>query len=251
MIRASMLAAVAVAALQLAPSPAAAQRRAARSLLLVHVTDEQGRPMPGAYVSVAGVPHGETTDRGGDARIAAVPQGNRLVEVRRQGYAFRRVGTDFVGGDTVRREVAMTPAPIELDGIVATSWGRSMRLVNNGFYDRQRRGLGAFMTRQRLDQLRPFHTADAFRYMRGFMVRSDGANDVVVGTRGGGDCLPSVFIDGGTMFVRGSRDQSDALSMVRPDDIEAIEAYMGLGSVPAEYNMMGSSCGVILIWTRH
>jgi len=228
-------------------------RNAPRSLLLVTVVDEKNAPIQGAYVTVGGVEHGETTDREGVAKLAAIPQGNRLVEVKRQGYAYRRVAAEFAGGDTVRKEVAMTPAPIELDGIVVTTWGRSMALVRNGFYDRQRRGFGAFMTRQRLDELRPYRTAEAFRYMRGFMVVPRGSADIVVGTRGGslrGGCLPSVYIDGMMMFVMNARDQADAINMVSPDDIEAIEAYQGAASVPAQYNPTGSACGVILIWTR-
>jgi hypothetical protein len=225
-------------------------RRVPPAVLLVHVVDERGAALPGAYVTVGGVEHGASTDRDGRAKLS-VTAGGRLVVVSRQGYAYHRRAEDFMGGDTVRQEVALTPAPIELEGITVTTWGRNMRLVRNGFYDRQRRGLGAFMTRQRLDEIRPFRTADAFRYMRGFMVRSAGARDVVVGTRGMGTCVPQVYIDGATMFVRGGSDQSIALDMVRPDDIEAIEAYQGPGSIPAEYNMMGSSCGVILIWTRH
>jgi hypothetical protein len=228
-------------------------RNAPRSLLLVTVLDEKGAPIQGAYVTVGGVEHGASTDREGVAKLAAIPQGNRLVEVKRQGYAYRRVAADFVGGDTVRKEVAMTPAPIELEGIVVTTWGRSMALVRNGFYDRQRRGFGAFMTRQRLDEIRPYHTTEAFRYMRGFMVVPMGSTDVVVGSRGGGlrgACLPSVYIDGMLMFVMNARDEADAINMVSPDDIEAIEAFQGSASIPAQYNPTGSACGVILIWTR-
>lgn len=228
-------------------------RNAPRSLLLVKVVDEQNAPIQGAYVTVAGVEHGESTDREGVAKLAAVPQGNRLVEVKRQGYAYRRVAADFMGGDTVRKEVAMTPAPIELEGLVVTTWGRSMSLVRNGFYDRQRRGFGAFMTRQRLDELRPYRTAEAFRYMRGFMVVPRGSADIVVATRGGSlrnACLPSVYIDGMMMFVMSARDQAEAINMVSPDDIEAIEAFQGAASIPAEYNPTGSACGVVLIWTR-
>jgi hypothetical protein len=241
---------LAVLALGVAVPAAAQGRRAPRSVLLLNVVDEQGRPIPGAYVTVAGVERGETTDAEGRAKVAWIPQGNRLVGVRRQGYAFRRIAADFAGGDTVRREVAMTPAPVELEGIVATTWGRSVRLRNNGFYSRQRRGLGSFMTREHLDQVRLSRTTDAFRHMRGFMVRPSGARDIVVAAHGLGGCLPAVYVDGATMFVRSASDQSMALNMVSPDDIEAIEAYQGPGSIPAEYNMMGSACGVILIWTR-
>jgi hypothetical protein len=209
--------------------------------------------MRAAYITVAGLDHGASTDETGEARLGGVPQGNRLVEVRRQGYGWRRVAADFMGGDTVRRQVTMTPAPIELEGITVTSWGRNMRLMRSGFYDRQRRGLGAFMTRQRLDEIRPAHTIDAFRYVRGFLVRPVGPYDVVESTRGIGlhGCIPGVYIDGQQMFIRDIRDQADALNMVSPDDIDAIEAYQGAASIPAEYNPLGNACGVLLIWTRN
>ncbi|HKP74615.1 MAG TPA: carboxypeptidase regulatory-like domain-containing protein [Longimicrobiaceae bacterium] len=233
--------------------PRARPRRVPPAVLLVHVVDEKGAPMQGAYVTVGGMDHGASTDREGQAKLSVTP-GGRLVVVSRQGYAFHRGPADFVSGDTVRQEVALTPAPVELEGITVTTWGRSMNLVRNGFYDRQRRGLGAFMTRQRLDEIRPFRTADAFRYMRGFMVRPSGMQDIVTTTRGPvslhGGCVPSVYIDGMRMFIREARDQADALNMVWPDDIEAIEAYQGPASIPAEYNPMGTACGVILIWTR-
>ena len=232
-------------------SAAEQERRAPRSMLLVKVVDEKGAPIAGAYVTVGGVEHGATTSGNGEARLDAIPRGNRLIDVRRQGYAYRRVANEFAGGDTVRREVAMTPAPVELEGIVVTSWGRNMSLVRNGFYDRQRRGFGASLTRQRLDEIRPYRTVQAFRYVRGFMVMPSGSTDIVVSSRGGGmrRCIPAVYIDGMMMFVMNARDQADALNMVSPDDIEAIEAFQE-PSIPPEYNPMGRNCGVLLIWTR-
>jgi hypothetical protein len=243
--------AVAVLLLALAGGalPAAAQARGGRSVLVVRVLDEQKHPLTGALVTVGGVAHRATTDGSGEAWVTGIEPGNRLVEVRRTGYAFQRVAADFAGADTVRREVALAPAPVELEGVMVTSWGRSMRLRRSGFYDRQRRGLGAFMGREQLERIRPVHTIDAFRYMRGFMVLPAGAHQVVAGTRGGG-CLPNVYIDGAQMFVGDERDQEQALAMVSPDDIEGIEAYQGPASIPAEYNPLGSVCGVILIWTR-
>jgi hypothetical protein len=248
--RSPAIAAALLLALARGVLPAAAQGRGGgRSVLVVRVLDEQKRPLAGAFVTVGGVEHGGTSDASGQAWVTGIEAGNRLVEVRRTGYGFQRVAADFAGADTVRREVALAPAPVELEGITVTSWGRSMRLRRSGFYDRQRRGLGAFMGREQLDRIRPVHTIDAFRYMRGFLVLPVGPHQVVMGTRGGG-CLPNVYVDGAQMFVRDERDQEQALAMVSPDDVEGIEAYQGPASIPAEYNPLGSVCGVILIWTR-
>jgi hypothetical protein len=232
---------------------AAAQGDAPRSLLVVRVVDEQGHPLTRARVSVGGVEQEASTGGSGEATVPGVPPGVRLVEVRRQGYDFQRVAADFTGGGTVRREVVMKPGAVELEGLTVTSWGRSTKLRNNGFYDRQRHGFGSFMTRDRIEQLHAFHATDIFRDMRGFAVVPSGSRDIVVTTRGPGgfgSCLPQVYIDGNKMFVRSERDQADALESIPPENIEAIEGYQGAASIPAEYNMTGSVCGVLLIWTR-
>jgi hypothetical protein len=202
---------------------------------------------------VGGLGQGATTGASGEATIPGIPPGVRLVEVRRQGYDLQRVAADFTGGETVRREVVMTPGAVELEGLTVTSWGRSTKLRNNGFYDRERRGFGSFMTRDRIEQLRPYHATDIFRYMPGFAVVPSGTRNIVVATRGPGGfggCLPQVYIDGNRMFVRSARDQADALETIPPENIEAIEAYQGAASIPPQYNATGSVCGVLLIWSR-
>ena len=230
-------------------SPAAAQERAG-SLLVVHVADEQGNPLMGARVTVGGVDRVVTSDGGGVARIERVPEGVRLVDVRRQGFAMQRIASAFTPGDTVRREVVMKPDPVELEELTVTTWGRSTRLIRNGFYDRQRRGLGAFMTRDQLERLRPYHLQGAFRYMRGFTVDTYRSHDIVVATRGGiGSCVPHVYLDGNRMIMRRAEDQADALESIPPENVEAIEAYQGPATIPAEYALNGT-CGVILVWTR-
>jgi hypothetical protein len=242
-----------LALLATARSATAQAPRAPRSLLAVRVLDEQGHPLIGARVTVGGVEREAFTAGSGEATLAAIPPGVRLVEVRRQGYALQRAAAAFAGGDTVHREVRMTPSEVELEGLVVTSWGRNVRLRNNGFYDRQRRGFGSFMTRDQIAQLHAYHATDIFRNMRGFAVIPSGSRDIVVTTRGPGgfgSCLPHVYVDGNRMFVRNAREQADALEAVPTDNIEAVEGYQGPATIPAEYNATGSVCGVLLIWTR-
>jgi hypothetical protein len=239
------------------PAATQAQRAPARvpgSVLLLQVRDEQGRPLPDAQVIVGGLNKPGRSDATGEAFINQIPAGNRLVELTRPGYAQQRLAADFSGADTVRREVRMTPQPVELEGVTATSWGRSMRLRRSGFYDRQRQGFGSYMTSDRIELLHPLRTVDIFRYMRGFLVRQTSSGPVVVGTRGAGlgtsDCMPTVYIDGMAMVSQGKQNQHDAIDMIRPDDLLGVEAYVGPATIPAEYNPLGSACGVILFWTR-
>jgi hypothetical protein len=242
----TIITAVALAALSAAQAHA---QQAPSSILMVHVIDDQGRPLPQAHITVGGVPGGAITNDRGDARMSSIPAGNRIVLVSRVGYAFGRVAADFTG-DTVVKSFTLTPQPIELEGITVTSWGRSMRLRQNGYYDRQRQGLGAFMTKDRIDEMRPPRVTNLFRYLRGFtVIPGPGTSEYVVTSRGR-RCLPQVYIDG-LLSARTPRDQRDVLEMVPPGDVEAIEAYSSAAEIPPQYNATNSACGVIVIWTRH
>lgn len=251
--RPTILAILALAALA-APHASAAQSRGPGAALLLHVRDEQGRPVSDAQVTVGGVLARGRSDATGEAFMTSIPPGNRLIELRRPGFAMVRFAADFAPADTVRRDVSLTVQAVEIEGITATSWGRSMLLRRNGFYDRQRAGMGAFMTAERVEHLHPLRSMDLFRYMRGFTVQVTRDGPVVIGTRGaalGNYCIPMVYLDGMVVSTGGGiRDQEAALDMVRPDDILAVEAYQGAASIPAEYNPTGSACGVILFWTR-
>jgi hypothetical protein len=57
-------------------------------------------------------------------------------------------------------------------------------------------------------------------------------------------CPAGFLIDGMPVDDAGAADID-----VRPELIEAIEAYSG-GMVPIEFNTRNGQCGVVMIWTR-
>jgi hypothetical protein len=40
------------------------------------------------------------------------------------------------------------------------------------------------------------------------------------------------------------------ISMIAPEQVEAVEFYAGPAQTPLKYSRMGSNCGVLVIWTR-
>ena len=62
-----------------------------------------------------------------------------------------------------------------------------------------------------------------------------------------GRCLPLVFLDGLYLGDAWTVDIDRILPMV---DLEAIEAYTSIASLPVEFNRPGSLCGVLVFWTR-
>ena len=60
-----------------------------------------------------------------------------------------------------------------------------------------------------------------------------------------GSCPFDIFLDN----VRQDASTRD-LDRMLVSEYAGIEIYKGAATIPVEYNMTGSSCGVILMWTR-
>lgn len=235
----------AVAALLLA-LPAAAQQRSRPTLSLVVTEEGSGRPVSDARVQVSGAGAAVYTDSDGRAQVRNIPAGRRMVAIHRIGYAPEQTVVEF-GREDVAADVELRTQATEIEGVRVTSWGRSVALRNNGFYDRQHRALGTFLDRRQVEARAAVKTLDIFRQVRGFNVTMNGKGEpTLVNTRG--YCSPLIFLDGLQMYTTPGRvDPSD---FVNPSEVEAIEAYSGLGTIPPQYNTTGAACGVVLIWTR-
>jgi hypothetical protein len=173
--------------------------------------------------------------------------------VTRLGYAGGRVAVELPAGGEVEQTVRLTTRAVAVEGVAAAAAPRDTRLEQSGFFDRQRRGFGAFMTGEMIDQVRPTRTIDLFRRIRGYNVSYDRrGNPFLVNTRGtaGLACSSTlVFLDGMLATSR-SVSPAAAFEMIPPESIAGIEAYAGPATIPAQYNVTGSACGVILLWTR-
>ncbi len=61
-------------------------------------------------------------------------------------------------------------------------------------------------------------------------------------------CFPRLYLDGLPMSCDEEPFMID--NLLTPDHIEAVEVYANGSQAPAQYGGFGSSCGVVLIWTR-
>jgi outer membrane receptor for ferrienterochelin and colicin len=136
-----------------------------------------------------------------------------------------------------------------------------------GFTARKERGVGTFLAREELEKWRyDTDMAGALNSLPGFKVnwtiaRSGGirvqSSRGPPGLRGSwrllaeqgigpnGICFPTVYLDG----LRMHRGDQSYLDNLRPEAVEAIEAYSGPATAPAQFNSE-AICGVIVIWTR-
>lgn len=235
----------ALAAAFLLAAPAAAQRA---SLRLTVVEAETGLPVAGARVSVSGVGQAALTGPDGRAELRGIPQGRRFLSVVRIGFATERAAVEF-GRSVVDADVELRPKAVELAALEVESGGRAPALRNAGFYERRRQGHGAFMDREQIARRSAIQMIDVFRQVRGFeLAYTPNGKPVLRTTRGTCRGTPQLYLDGVLMYDFERR--GDPSDFVHPDQVEAIEAYSGMGTIPPQYNSTGSACGVVLIWTR-
>ena len=159
---------------------------------------------------------------------------------------------------TVPVEFRMVAQPVGLEAVDVVARARSPAVLN-GFEARQRTGMGHYLTRDDLDRMRPALVTDALARVPGVRLESGGGSSFhrrirMARTSARGNCPVQVFIDG-LLLNRGTSRMRDVQGsgvddVVAVNDVEGIEVYRGLSSVPAEFLNENSRCGVVVIWTR-
>jgi len=62
-------------------------------------------------------------------------------------------------------------------------------------------------------------------------------------------CYVAVYLDGIRIWAPGPKEPID-INRYRVNELEGIEVYRGPSETPTQYQMTGSACGVVLLWTR-
>ncbi len=237
---------VALAALAVAAPIAAA----AQAPLGGTVRDAQsGRPLDGVAVTIDQWGLAATTDSSGRYRLV-VPGGEYEIEVRRIGYRPEARLLSVVVRDSIPLDVALSPQPVELPELVAVAEAR------NRFWapieERIRHGIGNYFTEDILgkSENRRFSDLPQTR-VAGLSVQRRGSKSVALG-RGG--CPMAIWVDGLRIWAPTTLGQPTPppdLDQWQPADLQVVEVYVGTARTPMEFQVTGSACGSLVIWTRH
>ena len=210
------------------------------------VTAVGARPIAGAWVSVPDGPETLANDAG-EWTLSGLPLGTRMLEVRAVGYYPERRAVDVVPGAPPIR-IALSTMKAVLDTVRITA-SRENNATRNGFTERSKSGMGRYLTPADIARHMPIVTSDLFRRVPGLHVDRTPLGETSLRMRGtfGGQCAPSIFINGHHM--RGVSAE-DIDGWVSPDEIAGIEVYAG-AMVPPQFSSTGlSGCGSIVIWTQ-
>jgi hypothetical protein len=207
------------------------------------VDAESGQPVPGASIRLEGVPDARVTDADGAFAFGRVPPRRYPFEVTHLAFQALRdtLEVDVASGVDATLRIAAGVVPLEPIRVVV----RSLVLDRVGFYERQRRNNGQFVTRQQIEARRPLQSSEILRRIPNLRLQRGRDGLVALGRA---SCPMRYVMDG----VRTGPDFS--IDLVPAADIEGVEVYLGPSQVPGEFTGPGSDlaggCGVIVVWTR-
>lgn len=203
-----------------------------------------GGPLESARVVLTSTGHGAFTDATGRFTISDVPAGPDTVQVGLIGFAEEAVPLTLRPGHVTRVTLLLSETVLRVEDITVEVQGRREIGKLSGFYDRQKTGMGHYITPEEIEERNAQHTTDYLRGVPGVQVGAYrfGRADVRI-TRARLDCTPVYYVDG--VMNRGLHPDE-----LNRDDVLAIEVYRGASETPAQYSFTGAACGTIMIWTR-
>jgi hypothetical protein len=225
------------------------------------VVGGNGRPMRDALVVIVGTPRSARTDVAGAFRVDHIPAGTRSIEVKSIGLLPMTVSMDFATNASRDTTLSLSRQAQPLKPVAVKEHETTMLLmVNDGFYRRQKQGMGAFVTQQDIARHSFSDLISVLQGLRGVHVEYGGTGKTggiafplpyllgVSSVQGGLRCSPNFFLDGAPFPDNDFRWLS---GVVPPGQIKGIEVYSSPGTIPAQYDRTWSNgCGSIVIWTR-
>lgn len=249
------------------------------------VNDNTDEPVAGATVSIDGTGYTTETDSTGAFNLSGTPSGKVGIAIRKLGYQMLRhditvsPGAVAVLSSNVLRMRALDSEAYVLDPIRVEA-RRAATHATTGFEERRSTRMGSFVTREEFEAWNPTMATDVLRRMRGLRVvpnlyygmNGDTRRFVIQPSRDIGqrvtrlvttnaervaanlgateteisECPALLFLDG--VYLGDSRT-TNVDNVISVNTLGALEVYSP-SQVPPRFALPGSTCGVVLFWTR-
>jgi len=234
------------------------------------VADSNRRPVPGAEIALPSLGLRAFANRDGMFRLPDVPAGTYRFTVRHIGYGAVEAEVQLPAGQVVNRRVVLERVTT-LDSVLVTR--PSVDLFMRSFEENRHVGLGHFLTSSELRKMEGRTTGAVLSQLPGIDFARGTAGQIwVVGGRGprslsgsslpgadeadvhngapGKACYALVYLDNALIYAARNKEPLFDVNSIPPERIEAIEYYAGPAETPLRYSVLGSVCGVLVIWTR-
>jgi len=210
-----------------------------------------GRPVAGASVWTAAAPQATQTDGRGRFTFTRLYPGQHLVRFSHLGYATRADSIAVEYGRMSNIRVLLSADPVRLDPIEVSVERRDIVLEQAGFYRREAIGFGQFLDRDDLEMRPPGNMSDLFTGLAGvtLVAGPTGQRHVMLSAGRNRRCFPRVVLDD-IVVGGGSSLPAELDVLLMRSAIAGVEVYTRTAGIPIQYGGTGSSCGLIMIWTR-
>jgi carboxypeptidase family protein len=213
------------------------------SKLIGRVTDTSGVPLSRAEVWLVAVSTLRTiSNDSGQFELPGLPPGSITLGVRRLGYESATFSATLKPGKTHRATFPLTPSVQSLAEVKVQDTASAWLSVFDQHRSMHR---GSFLTRSDFERDNLRIATDILRRVPGVQVVPTRTGTMVQMTRGAGArrCIPQLYVH--------ETPYSGNFDDFTPDDIEALEVYVGISEIPPDLVTMGRSiCAAIVIWTR-
>ncbi|HEY4305558.1 MAG TPA: carboxypeptidase regulatory-like domain-containing protein [Gemmatimonadaceae bacterium] len=237
-----------------AQQPAPVQQQSKDSLvrdstpatLVGHVVDSTGAGLTGAEIMMLRSDRVRAiTGDSGEFRIAGLPPGTVVFNVRRIGYEAASFTAVLKPGKTHRTSFPLTASAQALPTVAVSDTQTQSHWLDQ-FNARKFNGHGTFITRADIVKRGARTGVDVIRSVPGIRIlpsRNGMTNRITMSRTTNRACPPTMYLHG--LPYSGTMDDFSA------DDIEAVELYVGVSEIPPEYDRNEKGiCGVIVVWTR-
>jgi hypothetical protein len=205
----------------------------------------------------------------GEFRFTRIPPGTYLVTIRTVGYMPYSDSIAFTANQAVTREFVLSPVATELDPVKTRAAGvrRYVSPALNGFEERRLSAKGGYFVPDSVMRANESRTlpnvllsripgiTQVIRNDSVFIASNRSGTDggLVFQKKAGNTCYVTLYFDGVVRW-QGPKSQTSAplpdFNSINVSDLAGAEFYPGSASLPIQYGSGGSTCGVLLLWTR-
>ena len=193
------------------------------------------------------------TTKTGTVTLAFLPDGGGMIRIRKIGYNTATMVVAISPADTVPLTILLSPTATQLEKVVTTdSAPRHIAPGLTAFEERRKQNVGgSFIAAAELRKSDARPLANVLRNIPGLKVACSATLNECRALSGRSQSQDALH--GGQWGVALYRDgaaQTDPdLNKLRVDQLGGVEYYAG-AAVPIQYNRTGSTCGVLLLWSR-
>ena len=217
---------------------------------------DTGEPLEGVEIVDLFAHNTVRTSKTGTTTLSFLPEGGSMIRLQKIGYQPVTLVVAVSPSDTVALTIVLNSAAQTLPKMTTTD--SAPRYISPGlrdFEERRAKGFGYFLSEvelrkaenQKLTNLiRQFPNINIVCPRTGFRRGECYATSMRQPQKYavlGGECPLDVYLDG-------APSTDNDLEKMRVNEYAGIEYYAGGSTIPPQYNMTGSSCGVLLFWTR-